>query len=480
VKTRHLYRVAGGIALATLAACKTVGPDYALPDAAVYQRAEANAAFQDTGSAGIAAGAALPPRWWELYRDDTLNALIEQALHDNVELKVAAANLQRAAAVYEQALDAGGLESTASAGASRTQLSPEAFVLDHELPVFTLANGQVGVSYQFDMFGKFKRAAEAAHADTQATAAAMDLARITLVAQVAGSYSTICHANHELHVAEHALQLQQRSRDISQTLLEAGRGTPQQLSRAQAEVALAEASLPPLRAHRQAAEYQLAALLGRTPGQLPEDVSHCRHAPALQQPLPVGDGRALLARRPDIRQAERQLAAATARIGVATAQLYPDIRLGASLGAAGLLEDMGSALTRQWSIGQLISWTVPDKGAHARVAIARAGAEAALAEFDLSVLQALRETQTALSRYAQDLQRLAALRQAQQHAARVSEQDQRLYRGGRAPYQTHLGSEQLLARADSALADGEAQVTRDQIQLFLALGGGWASTPTAP
>jgi len=474
-----LHRIALGLALTTLAACRTVGPDYALPAGSAFQRPEANAAFLDTGNAQVAAGAALPARWWELYQDDTLNALVQQALRDNVELKVADANLRRAAAVYEQALDAGGFEYKAEAGVSRAQLSAESFLLEHELPPINLADGKFAVSYQFDLFGKLKRASEAAHADEQATAAAMDLARVSLVAQVAGSYVDICHANHELHVAEHSLQLQQRSREVTQRLISAGRGTPPELARANAQVAMLQAALPPLRAHRQASEYQLAALLGRTPGQLPAGVSDCSQAPTLAQALPIGDGRALLQRRPDIRQAERKLAAATARIGVATAELYPDIRLGASVGAAGLLEDFGTPLTQQWSIGPLISWTLPSSGTHARIHATEAGADAALAEFDHSVLQALRETQTALSRYAQDLQRLQFLQQAQQQADLAASQNRRLYQGGRTPYLASLDADRSLASADATLAEAQAQVSRDQIQLFLVLGGGWNADAVA-
>ncbi|MEG2804420.1 efflux transporter outer membrane subunit [Stenotrophomonas sp.] len=469
-----LHRIGLGLALlASLAACRTVGPDYAVPAGAAFQRPEANAAFIDTGNPQVAAGAELPARWWELYQDDTLNALVQQALRDNVELKVADANLRRAAAVYEQALDAGGVEYEAEAGVSRAQLSAESFLLEHELPPINLADGKFAVSYQFDLFGKLKRAAEAAHADEQGVAAALDLARVSLVAQVAGSYVEICHANHELHVAEHSLQLQQRSREVTQRLIDAGRGTAPELARANAQVAMLQAALPPLHAHRQAAEYQLAALLGRTPGQLPEGVAACSQAPTLAQPLPVGDGRALLARRPDVRQAERRLAAATARIGVATAELYPDIRLGASVGAAGLLEDFGTPLTQQWSIGPLISWTLPSSGTHARIHATEAGADAALAAFDHSVLQALRETQTALSRYAQDLQRLQSLQTAQQQAALAASQNRRLYQGGRTPYLASLDADRSLATADATLAQAQAQVSRDQIQLFLALGGGW-------
>ncbi len=462
-----------GLAVASLTACATVGPDYQLPSGSAFQRPEANAGFLDTGNAQVAAGAELPPRWWELYQDATLNGLVEQALRDNVELKVADAHLRRAAAVYEQALDAGGFEYEAEAGVSRAQLSAESFLQEHELPPINLADGKFAVSYQFDLFGKLKRAAEAARADEQATAAAMDLARVSLVAQVAGSYVEICHANHELHVAEHSLELQQRSRDVTQRLIAAGRGTPPELARANAQVAMLEAALPPLRAQRQASEYQLSALLGRTPGQLPAGVADCAEAPTLTQPLPVGDGRALLQRRPDIRQAERRLAAATARIGVATAELYPDIRLGASVGAAGLLEDFGNAMTRQWSFGPLISWTLPSSGTHARIHATEAGADAALAEFDSSVLQALRETQTALSRYAHDLDRVQSLQQAQQQAALAAAQNRRLYQGGRTPYLSSLDADRTLASADATLAQAQAQISRDQIHLFLVLGGGW-------
>lgn len=484
LSSARLPRLGLVIALASLAACRTVGPDYALPDGSAFHRPEANAAFLDTGSNAMAGNTELPARWWSLYRDPALDALVEQALHDNVELKAADAHLRRAAAMYEQAMDAGGFEYEADAGVSRAQLSAESFLLEHELPPINLADGKFAVSYQFDLFGKLKRAAEAARADEQSVAAARDLARITVVAEVADNYLEICHANHELHVATHSLHLQQRGREVTQRLIAAGRGTAPELARANAQVAMLEAALPPLQAKRQAAAYSLAALLGKTPGQLPAGVVDCTHVPSLVQPLPIGDGRALLARRPDIRQSERKLAAATARIGVATAELYPDIHFGASVGAAGLLADFGEPLTRQWSFGPLISWTLPSSATRARIKATEAGADAALAEFDHTVLQALRETQTALDGYAQDLRRLQSLQVVQEQAALAAEQNRRLYQGGRTPYLSSLDADRSLATADATLAAAQAQVSRDQIHLFLALGGGWdteapSAAPTA-
>ena len=475
----RLTRLGLALAFCSLAACRTVGPDYHLPEESAYRSEEANQPFLDTGNPEVSTTAELPDRWWELYHDDTLNALVEQALKDNHELKIAAARLEAAAAKYQEALDVAGFKGAGSAAVSHAQISPESFLLSERLPTFNLAQGQFGVSYTFDMFGKFKRVAEAAQANQQAVAAAQDIARISLVAQVAGSYSEICHANHELHVAEQSLELQRDNRELVQRMIKAGRGTPQELAQANAQVALREAALPPLRAHRQAAEYQLAALLGHAPGHLPAGVADCHHAPELHQPLPIGDGAALLKRRPDIRQAERKLAGATARVGVAIGELYPNISFGASAGAAGLLKDFGGGMTRQWSLGPLLSWTMPTKGTHARIRASEAGAEEALAEFDASVLDALRETQTALSRYAQNLDRLEALRTAQQQAALVAEQNRRLYQNGRAPYRDSLDAALTLSQAESALADAEAQVSRDQIQLFLSLGGGWESTGKA-
>ncbi len=473
------HRLLLATALATLAACRTVGPDYALPAEAAYNRPAANGEFLDTGNTQVQPGAALPERWWALYQDPTLDALIAQALKDNIELKVASATLRRAAAVYEEALDAGGFDYEAEASVNRAQVSAQSFLLEDKLPVFNLADGKFNVSYQFDMFGKLKRGAEAARADSEAAQAAIDLARVSVAAQVAGSYVEICHSNHELHVAEHSLELQLRSRSVTQRLIDAGRGTPPDLARANAQVAMLEAAMPPLRARRQAAEYELAALLGRTPGQLPAGVADCHAAPALAHPIPIGDGRALLQRRPDVRQAERRLAGATARIGVATAALYPDIRLGASIGATGLLADIGQGPTQAWSIGPLISWSVPSSGARARIHATEAGADAALAEFDNTVLQALREVQTTLSRYAHDLDRLRSLQEAQRQAQLAAEQNRRLYQGGRTPYLASLDADRSLVNADMELANAQAQVSQDQIHLFLTLGGGWQNTDAA-
>ncbi|MGA0586071.1 efflux transporter outer membrane subunit [Dyella sp. KRB-257] len=476
------WRVASLGLLAALAACTTVGPDYQLPKKSAFAAVQRSAPALDArGSRAVApAHAAVEGRWWALYDDPRLDALVEQALQANTELKVAAARLHQAQARYAQARAAGGWEENVQMSAARGRVSAESLLLTKPLPVFNFADGSLAVSYQFDLYGKIRRGVEAARADAEAVQAAGDLARISVAAAVVGAYVEICHSNHELAVARRSLELQQRSRDVAARMQAAGRGTPTAVERAAAQVATLQAALPPLEARRQAAGYELAALLGRTPDRVPADVMQCAQPPELKQAIPVGDGAALLRRRPDVRRAERELAAATAGIGIATAELYPDVRLGASVGANGLLEDFGKPATREWSIGPLISWSIPGRGAHARIALAKAGAEVALAEFDHVVLEALRETQTILDGYAQDLRREAALRQARDRARTAAADLHRLYRGGREPYLSSLDAERTLATAEASLAGTEAQVSQDQIRLFLALGGGWRRHEAKP
>ena len=460
---------------ATLLSGCAVGPDYQVPDDSAFARSQQQAtAFDDGGSPAVAtASPAIEGRWWTLYDDPDLDALVERALQVNAELRAATARLEQAQAHYAQARAAGGLGADIDLSVARGAVSAQSMLLTEPLPPFNFADGGLSISYQLDLFGRLRRGAEAARAGAQAAQAASDLARITVAAAVVGAYVEICHGNHEIEVARQSIEWQHRSREVAARLLAAGRGTSTAVARADSQLALLQASLLPLETQRQAAGYELAELLDLPPDQVPAQAMQCAVAPTLTQAIPVGDGAALLRRRPDVRQAERALAAATAQIGVATAALYPDIRLGASAGANGMLEDFGKPVTQMWSIGPLISWSIPGRGARARVVAAKAGADVALAEFDHVVLGALKETQTVLTRYANDLRREASLRESRDRAQAAASDEQRLYRAGRHPYLASLDANRSLASAEASLASAQAQVSQDQIRLFLALGGGW-------
>ena len=257
-----------------------------------------------------------------------------------------------------------------------------------------------------------------------------------------------------------------------------GRGTTLDIARAKAQFEKLRAALPPLQAQQKGALYRLAVLTGDVPNALPATIGQCRQPPQLTQPIPVSDGAGLLRRRPDIRQAERSLAGATARIGVATAELYPGINIGLSAGSTGPMSKLGETHAFRWSLGPLISWTLPNTStARSRIAQAEAGTQAALAKFDATVLNALRETENALTVYARELDRNAMLKAARNQSANAAQQANRLYRAGRTDFLTALDAERTLASDESALAASTAKLASDQIAVFLALGGGWEQKP---
>jgi NodT family efflux transporter outer membrane factor (OMF) lipoprotein len=471
-----LRALAAAASLLALSACAAVGPNYKVPEVAKLNAPTAQGPFIESRTPAVSQ-APVPDGWWKLYDDPVLDGLVQEALTANTDLRIAAANLARAHAVSAEADDAGGFSVGVSAAALHSQESGEQYLLSEQLPVENLADVGVKVSYQVDLVGRIRRAAEAAHADADASQAALDLARVSVAADVARAYVEACASGHELAVAQHGVDLQDRSLAVTRKLVAAGRGTSLDTTRARAQLDLSRAALPTFESRRRAALYKLATLTGKTPAEFPKAVEACMAPPRLSQPLPVGDGAALLRRRPDVRQAERGLAGATARIGVATAALYPSVSFGLGAGSTGLLADIGQPAANRWSLGSLISWTLPGAGEHARIRGAEAGADAALARFDGTVLNALRETETSLAVYAHELDRNAALRSARDEAATAEAQAQTLYRAGKSPYLTGLDAQRTLTTADAALAASDGALAADQVNLFLALGGGWETAP---
>ncbi|RXN91318.1 RND transporter [Achromobacter aloeverae] len=459
---------------AALAGCTTVGPDYKVPADAAVHRPEASAPFSGADNAAYAQ-AAVPGKWWRLYDDPQLDALITKALDANTDLRVAAANMDRAAAVTRQAQAA--TQPSFNVNAQPWFGHPSGFqelAPGYDPPSEWFYSMGAGVSYTVDLVGQIRRAIEAANADQASVQAAYDAMRANVAAQTALAYATACTAGMQLASAQHSVDVQSESVKVNEKLQNLGRGTALDVTRARGQLEQLRAALPPLEARRRVALYRLATLTGETPNQFPQQLAQCKTPPELKQPIPVGDGAALLRRRPDIREAERALAGATARIGVATGDLYPKITLGLSADSGSFLDRFGGKGSFGYSIGPLISWTIPNTGAvQARIAEAEASTKAAYARFDATVLNALRETESALTVYARELDRDDALKAARDQSAEAAGQARKLYQYGKTDYLTVLDAERTLANNESALAASQAEVVEDQIKLFLALGGGW-------
>lgn len=466
-----------------LGAC-AVGPDYrppAMPEAA-------NQPFREAVTTGGVSTAPASSTWWTLYSDPILSRLIDDAFRYNTDIRVAAANLRLARAQLSEAR--GGLLPTTdlSASYSRRRLGTDQLVpptggaaaaSKPEHSDFDFYQAGFDASYEVDVFGRVSRSIAAARADAQATQATLEGIKISIAAQVAQSYADACGAAMQADVARETASLAADTRDLTQHLLEAGRGTQRDVDQANVLVEQAKAQVPGFEGERRAQLYALAALTGRPPAEIDVEASACRIVPKLKTQIPIGDGAALLARRPDVRAAERKLAADTARIGVATASLFPSVTLAgsASLGAP-KISNVGSAASFAYSFGPLISWTFPNfTVARARIRQARAGSDASLAEFQGTILTALRETEQALARYSAALEQNAALARATASAESAADQTKQRFDSGRDNFLDLLVAEQNRAAARQALAQSDTNVANLQVSLFKALGGGWESAP---
>ncbi len=481
--SRPRWRLPALLAAAlALAACGTapVGPDYQVPADAVARQPAAGRPFVGagdgaSGAAAVFTDAPLPDHWWRLYHDAQLDTLVQQALEHNTDLRQAMANLERTQALEDQATGATRPVVSVNGGPSFGHVSGLSLLHPgYEPPNAWHYSAGASLSYQMDLFGQIRRGIEAAQAGTASAQAALDLVRVNVAAGTARSYAEVCSIGLRLRTSEASVRVQSDALEVTRRLQAAGRAGVIDTSRAEAQLGQLQAAIPPLQAQRQAALFRLATLTGHLPQDFPRGLTDCAVPPQVAGVLPVGDGAALIRRRPDIRQAERALAEATARIGVATADLYPKVSLGLSAASAGTLSGLGRSDTLSWSLGPLISWSIPNTGiARARIAQAEAGTRAAAAKFDGTVLTALRETETALSAYAHELDRRAQLQAARDASAQAAAQARSLYRNGKTGYLATLDAERNLASSEAALAASEAQIADDQVTLFLALGGGW-------
>jgi multidrug efflux system outer membrane protein len=471
---RILTATAGAALLLASCAVGPKAPDATLPPSA-------SGAFIGTASPAVSTSSARDD-WWRLYNDPVLDGLVGEALVNNNELEAAAANLRRVRAALGEARVGRFPSTTASAGytngrPSAATLPAGSLPAGESAPDSDTYTAGLDVSYEVDLFGRVESTIRAARADSAAAEAALDIVRVTVAAETARAYADACSSNAQIAVAERTIGLQSNTVDLTQRLLDAGSGNGLDVARARSALESTRSTLPPLRAQRDGALFRLATLTGRTPAESSAAARACQAPPQLAQPIPVGDGAALLARRPDIRQAERNLAAAAARVNVATADLFPRITLGGSAGATALdASGLGDSENFRFSVGPLISWSFPNVfAARARIEQASAGSDAALATFDQTVLVALQETETALANYANELDRRAALQSARDQAANAARLSRLRFDAGADSFLTVLDSERTLAAADAQLASSSALVTTYQIALFKALAGGWAN-----
>ncbi|MHB1370091.1 MAG: efflux transporter outer membrane subunit [Pseudomonadaceae bacterium] len=446
-----------------LSAC-AVGPDYRAP--------QPEPAHIERAAAGSYDRSRFEAAWWRQFDDPTLDALVSKSLAENRELRIAYARLQAARAIRDDigndrlpTVTAGARADIGKAqqpGVTERRVNSERYDLGLDM------------IWELDLFGRIQRSLEASEAQADVAQAELYQLQVSLIAELVDAYGQLRGAQLRERIARDNLANQRNSHELTEQLRDAGMGSELDVLRADARLAATEASLPQLQAQQTRARNRIATLLGQRADRLSVDLAP-RELPAIAKALPIGDPGELLRRRPDIRAAERQLAAATANVGVVTADLFPRVSVSGFLGfIAGRGSQIGSSAAQAWGVAPSISWAAFDLASvRARLRGAEADADGALASYEQQVLLALEESENAFSDYARAQERqLSLLRQST--ASRAAAQQAAIrYREGTVDFLVLLDAERERLAAEDAQAQAEIEVYRGIVALYKALGGGW-------
>lgn len=463
---RERRRLIAAAALALLAGC-AAGPDYKAPASTL------EASFVSPAAAGEA-----PADFWRAFADPLLDALIADAMRANADVRSAQARLQEARANAGLA-DADKLPTVnLGAGAGRARQ-----FVGTDLVTDNYVSASAAFNWELDFFGRARRASESAAAQVQAGEAGVPAAQRLVGAEVATQYLAYRALQQRLLVAQESLVNQRESQRIVQSRADLGRGTPLDVARANALVETTEASIPALQGALDRTAFRLATLAGRSPRATLGALAETRPLPSLPAVpaagLAAGTPQQLLERRPDIRVAERQLAAATAAIGVAKADLYPHISLIGLLGFTSTrAADLFDAGGRTSNVGASLSWTALDFGrVRNRIGASEARAQQALVQWEQTVQLALEETEGALAQYTRSVQQATRLENAARESAEAARLARVRYEAGAADFLTVLDAERTLLSARDALVQAQQGSLGGLVAVYRALGGGWEVAP---
>ena len=457
--------------LAVLAGC-AVGPDYHAPKTATPSQWTSNMVGGETnGPANLAA-------WWENFHDTNLDLYITTAVQSNLTLRIAEARVREARA--QKGVISGSLWPSlgSSAGYTRNHYG------EHEFPPiggfgvpldYNLYNANFDAAWELDVFGGTRRAVQAAGAQVAAAEYGQRDVLVTLLAEVARDYITARAYQQRLAITRDNIRVEQDVVDLTSNRFDNGLASDLDVQQATALLTSTEAQIPTFETGFNDSVYQLSVLLGQPPGTLMDAMTAKKDIPLTPPIVPVGLPSDLLERRPDVEQSERQLAAATAQIGVAKADLFPKFSL---TGIAGVQSvSAGNWInyaSRYWTAGPTVQWQLFEAGSiEANVHVQNAKQEEALNTYQQTVLVALQDTESALTAYAKEQVRRESLTKsvyANQQALDLATQ---LYKNGLADFLRVLNSETSLYTAQDALVQSDQSVSLDLVQLYKALGGGW-------
>jgi NodT family efflux transporter outer membrane factor (OMF) lipoprotein len=479
---RRGSRFCCGFILAWLTGC-AVGPNYRVPNTPVPTRYAAN-----TNSAASDGAAVEPSKWWHSLGDAHLDSLIDDAVRDNPDINIALTRLQQvrteqagyaSAALPSVAASAAGGRGTGS-DLTRAGAAPPLREADNKGDWNQIRQiAGFSASWELDLFGGFRRTLEAGRYDVGAAAAARDAILIGVIADVARNYVEMRGLQMRLAITVDSIKAATEARDLQRAQFDRGITNELDLQLASRELETLRAGLPLIRSAISSRQYNIAVLLGRYPEDLTTELQTTGTLPAVPSQVEAGLPLDLLRRRPDIREAERNLAGATARIGVATANLFPQVSLSGGLGTQS--DSLGTQGSHIWAFGPAVYWPLLDFGAlDARVGIADLEAQARLIAYKKTVVAAVQDADAAINQFAAQRERLNSLRDALTASARAVSLAQQRYDRGLTDFLNVVDAEHQQYSLKDQYTAAEQDTAEAFIHVCLALGGGWESYQELP
>ncbi len=468
---------AAGAVMILVAGC-SVGPNYKPPETAVP------ASWNEAQQPGFDSRSAPMTDWWTEFNDPLLNTLVERAVQSNLDIRLAEARIRESRALRSVTASDAWPQLDAAGSYARSRSSENAFTRGTgagESSSFG-ANGArdlfragFDASWEVDIFGGVRRRVEAADANVEASVEERRNALVTLLGDVARNYIEARGFQRRLTVARSNLQAQQETLDLTKVRFEAGLSSDFEVAQAEGQVKTTAAQIPALESALKGSVHRLDVLLGQQPGALWAELSNEAPVPALPPQAHVGLPAELLRRRPDIRRAERVLAAATAQVGAATADLFPRFSLTGAFGFQSInAGDLITSPSRFWSIGPTIFWPVFDAGRiRANIAVRDAQQEQALTLYEKTVLTAFEDVENSLVNYGKEQTRYRALMDAVAANRRAVQMANELYTRGLVDFLNVLETQRSLYASESELAQSETVMASNLVALYKALGGGW-------
>jgi NodT family efflux transporter outer membrane factor (OMF) lipoprotein len=475
----RLSKVLAGAAiigiLCIFSGCAAVGPDYVKPETATPDQ------WRTELRDGLRSQSMDPEtlaKWWQTLNDPVLTGLIEKAVTANLDVRVAEARLREARA--KRGISGADRFPTINASGSATKTrSSESTGSGIERNLYSTG---FDASWEIDIFGGVQRSIEEADANVAASQEDLHDALVSMAAEIALNYVEVRSFQTRLSIAMANLDSQGETFRLVQNRYDAGLAAQLEVEQSRYNLESTRAEIPSLNTGLEQAKNRLAVLLGQQPGDLPQEVVEQRPIPVTPIEIAVGVPAESLRRRPDVRRAEWELAAQTARIGVATAELYPKFSLIGSIGLESLSTDnLFNVSNRTYGIGPTFSWRIFDAGrVRQQIEVETARQEQALIQYEAAILKALEDVENALVAYADEQIRRDTLVQASTAAERAVDQARNQYRAGLTDFQNVLDSQRSMLAFQDQLAVSDGTVTSNLVRLYKALGGGWEAMEATP